>query len=336
MASVKLGSIVSDIRGSIGGVVYSRNGGGAYAKARTCPTNPNSTRQQFVRSIMSSMHPAWLALLATVRIGWATYAKNVSIPNRLGDQINVSGYNMYCRTRAICELLGISMPAVAPPTFSLAEQDPTIAVVANGVTDMLSITFDALLGWANEVGGYLLVYQGIPQNGTINSYDGPFTYAGAVPGAASPPSSPAEIASVYNMTAGQKCFCQFRILRADGRLSTPFRSEVVVTGTPLVAPSAAGVYSGGVLTTTITFPQNMNQDVLPNAGDFKYTGGDAVGLAHTAGAWNSATELELTVTTAIDCLGTGALTYTPGTIPLITADGGAYEGFEVEEVVGES
>jgi hypothetical protein len=336
MASIKLGSIASDIRGSIGGTVFSRNGGGAYAKQRIKGTNPSSTAQQFVRSIISSMYAAWAALSDPVRTGWATYASNVTLVNRLGDAINVSGYNMYCRTRAVCELLGVSMPSVAPATMTLAEQDPTIAVVANGVSDLLSIAFDNALGWANEVGGYLLCYQSKPVNATINNYTGQYKYAGVISGAASPPSSPAVIASLYNLTAGQKCFMQFRILRADGRLSTPFNTNVVVTGTPLVAPTAAGVYTGGVLTTTLTFPQNMNQDVTPNASDFKITSGDAENLAHTAAVWNSATELELTITTAIDPIGTGTLAYVVGTIPLITAAGGAYDGFEVEEIVGES
>jgi hypothetical protein len=336
MATIKLGGIASDIRGSIGGVVYSRNGGGAYAKQRVKPTNPNTSGQQIARSIISSMFAAWSLLTALVRTGWATYAKNVTLPNRLGDPINLSGYNMYTRTRAITELLGIAMPANAPTTYSLAEQDSTLAVVADGAADTLSITFDNLLGWANEVGGKLLIYQGVPQNPTVNSYDGPFRYAGCISGAVSAPTAPQVISSVYNITEGQRCFVQARILRADGRLSTPFKTECLVTGTPLVAPAAVGTYSGGVLTTVLTFPQSMNVGSLPAAADFRYTGGACVNMAHTTAVWTNATHLTLTVTTANSPVGTGSLVFTPGVIPLLTQSGKIYEGFTKEEVVSGS
>jgi hypothetical protein len=228
MASIKLGSIASDIRGSIGGTVFSRNGGGAYAKQRVKGTNPNTGGQQLMRSIISSMIVAWAALSAGVKTGWSNYAQSVTLINRLGDAINVSGYNMYCRTRSLVMRLGLTMPATAPTILTLAEQDPTIAVTPSAGGSTLSIAFDHLLGWAGELGGHLVVYQGRPQNATVNSYDGPFNIMGMVDGALVPPTSPASMPSLYTMAVGQHCFCQFRILRADGRLSTPFRKMGVV------------------------------------------------------------------------------------------------------------
>jgi hypothetical protein len=228
MASIKLGSIVSDIRGVIGGTVFSRNGGGAYAKARTSGTNPNSTAQQTVRSIISACYAAWSALTAAIREDWGTYAKNVTVPNRLGDQINLSGYNMYCRTRAVLALIGEAMVAAAPTDMSLAEQDPTITITPSEAGGDIDVAYDNTLGWANEVGGHLLCYQGLPQNKTINSYDGPFKYAGKVDGAATPPTSPYAMTSLYTITEGQKCFMKFRVVRADGRVSSFFRADELV------------------------------------------------------------------------------------------------------------
>jgi len=228
MASIKLGAIASDIRGSIGGTVFSRNGGGAYAKQRVCPTNPNTAGQQLMRSVMSSMIAAWAALSAAVRSAWAVYATNVTLPNRLGDQINLSGYNMYTRTRAIIERLGMAMPVAAPTVMTLAEQDPSVAITPSLAGQTISVAFDNTLGWAGEVGGVLIAYQGLPQNPTVNSYDGPFKIMGSVAGAVVPPVSPAVLPSVYIIALGQKCFMQFRILRADGRLSEPFRVSGLV------------------------------------------------------------------------------------------------------------
>lgn len=224
MATIKLGSIASDIRGSIGGTVFSRNGGGAYAKQRTKGTDPRTSLQQHVRSIMSGMIGYWAALTQSVRDDWAVYARQVPFINRLGDAINLSGYNMYCRTRSICELIGVATPAAAPTVMYLAESDPSVSIAPDASEQNVDITFDNTLPWASEVGGYLLAYQGLPQPATRNSYSGPYLYAGKVDGAESAPTSPATVALPYTMAAGQKCFMQFRIMRADGRLSSPFRS----------------------------------------------------------------------------------------------------------------
>lgn len=223
MATIKLGGNISDIRGSIGGTVYSRNRGGAYAKQRVKGTNPNTARQNVVRAIMSSMYTAWAALTATVRNNWAAYAAAVPFMNRLGDTINLTGYNMYTRTKAIFDLIGETMPAAAPTVLTLPAQDPTVAITPDVSDNNISVAFDDSAAWAAETGGHMVVYQSPPQNPTINSYDGPFTYAGKIDGAVVPVSSPAVVTSLYTMAAGQKVFCQFRIVRADGRVSNPFR-----------------------------------------------------------------------------------------------------------------
>jgi hypothetical protein len=227
VATIKLGAIASDIRGSIGGTVFSRNGGGAYAKARTKGTDPNTALQQVMRGIMSGMIGAWAALTAAVRADWAVYARQVPFINRLGDAINLSGYNMFVRTKSICELIGATMPAAAPTVMYLSETDPTVVITPDASSKNVSVAFDNTLPWAGEVGGHLLCYQGLPQSATRNSYSGPFLYAGKVNGAATPVTSPATVALPYTMAAGQKCFMQFRTMRADGRLSSPFR----ITGT---------------------------------------------------------------------------------------------------------
>jgi hypothetical protein len=224
MASIKLGSLASDIRGSIGGTVFSRNGGGAYAKQRTKGTNPNSSGQQVMRSIMATMFTMWSALTAAVRTNWATYAANVSMINRLGDSINVTGYNMYARTRAIMDRLGMNMVVAAPTVMTLAEQDSTVAVTPSVAGQTLSVAFDEDLPWALEVGGTLIAYQGLPQNPAVNSYKGPYRIMGSVAGSVEGASSPASLPVLYTIALGQKCPMQFRILRADGRLSEPFRT----------------------------------------------------------------------------------------------------------------
>ena len=158
MATIKLGAAISDIRGSIGGTVFSRNGGGAYAKARIKGTNPNTAPQQMVRAIISSMFAAWTLLTGAVRTGWANYAANVSMINRLGDVINLSGYNMYTRSRALFEMIGATMPATAPSVMALAEKtEVSLRLLRPPMGLSASHLITALAGRAKLVDGFWFI-----------------------------------------------------------------------------------------------------------------------------------------------------------------------------------
>lgn len=225
MALLKLGPAVSGISGSIGGTTFARNRYGAYARARTKPVNPNSTRQAAVRTIMSYCRTAWYSTLTAVqRTQWALYANNVPMINRLGETINLSGYNQFCRSAAALQNAGLDIVAPGPTEFALPEQDASLAVAGDESTQMLAVTFDNTLAWAHETGSSLLLYQGAPQDVTRNFFNGPWRYMGKVAGNdTTPPTSPSSIAAVFPIASGQKVWLKARVLRADGRLSGFFR-----------------------------------------------------------------------------------------------------------------
>lgn len=335
MALLKFGSLATDVRGSVGGLVFSKNRFGHYTRGRVKPVNPHSERQDNIRSTMSSMRNIWDGILtADQRAAWAAYAANVTIQNKVGESVNATGYNQWCRTNVQLVYAGLSRVDDAPIDFSLAEQDPTLEVITTISNGKVAVYFDRLLNWAKETGAYMTIFQGSPKAKTINFFNGPWRQIGSIAGVdGAAPASPQLFDVDFPIGLGQLQVVKARIIRADGRASNPFTARCFVTGTPLVAPSAVGTYATGVLTSVLTFPQNMNVGALPAAGDFKYTGGACTGLAHTLAVWTNATTLTLTVTTANSPVGTGELTYIPGTIPLLTTAGGKYDGFAVEEVV---
>jgi hypothetical protein len=230
MALIKLGGGIAQMSGSIGGTTFARNRYGAYARNRTVPTNPSSAAQNKIRGCAANLKAAWINdLTQSERNAWADYAANVSMVNRLGETINLSGYNQFCRTNAALLYQDKAIIEVAPSEFSVGEQDPTITVAGTASDQKISVAFDNALGWANEVGGYLLLQMGKPQNPTVNFFKGPWKTIGTVDGAAVAATSPASLDSAYLITAGQKLFLQARIMRADGRLSAPFRCEGTCT-----------------------------------------------------------------------------------------------------------
>lgn len=227
MALIKLGGGVTGMSGSIGGTTFARNASGAYARARTVPINRKTLAQVKIRAIMSQLKTAWLALSAAERTAWATYAGNVAMSNRLGETVYLSGFNQFCRTNGALLYQGAAIVEAAPTIFTLAEQDPTLSIAAVGATGVVTVTFDDSLGWCSEVGGFMVLQESAPQNPSVNFFNGPWKTAGALGGAVVPIASPQVFTSSYTLAAGKRIWLQARIIRADGRLSAPFRDDVL-------------------------------------------------------------------------------------------------------------
>lgn len=230
MALIKLGGGVTDIRGSIGGTVFSRNRFGAIARARTKPVDPSTSLQTAIRALMGQVRDAYFnTLTAAQKDEWESYAANVEMQNRLGETVNLTGYNMYCRSNIPILQAGLDRVDDGPTNFTLAEQDGSVAVTATAASNGVSVAFDDTLDWLDETGGALLVYESRPMSAGVNFFKGPFRYLGKVEGDDStPPTTPAAFTSNYQLAVGQKQFYQFRIVRADGRLSAPFRTSDIV------------------------------------------------------------------------------------------------------------
>lgn len=213
-------SVFSQASGSIGGTVFSHNRGGQYVRQRSTPTDPNTTRQQNVRAYFTSLSQRWTDTLTVAqRLGWAVYAASVPVINRLGDQVFLTGQNHYIRSNTPRLQLGLAVVDDFPYTLTLPTLS-AVGVTVDSTADELDVTFDANDGWANEDGGRLAVYQSPPLSPTINFYKTPFQFAGTIDGSATtPPTSPATVTSLFDFTAGQKCFIQVRALTEDGRLS---------------------------------------------------------------------------------------------------------------------
>ncbi len=227
MALVKLGGGIVQISGSIAGNTFARNRSGNYMRARTKPVNPNTSLQQQVRATMAVLTTLWASTLtADQRTAWNLYASNVNMKNRLGETINLTGFNHYIRSNSIRLSKGVATVDDGPTVFELPEQDPTLAVTCSEATQFLTIAFDNTLAWATEDGGLIFFFQGQPQNAQRNFFDGPWRYAVAIagidPGGAASPAIPA---AVFPIAEGQRIWVYARIQRADGRLSEVFRAD---------------------------------------------------------------------------------------------------------------
>lgn len=70
-----VGFTYGELRGKIGGTVYSRNKAGAYARARVTPVNPQTVRQQNARYRFGNMSILFQSLSTMQKNCWETFAK---------------------------------------------------------------------------------------------------------------------------------------------------------------------------------------------------------------------------------------------------------------------
>ena len=225
--SIKFGGGVTDMRGSAGGNTYSRNRFGAYMRNRTVPINPNTGRQQLIKASMAALTARWSqTLTAAQRTAWNLYGSNVAMLNRLGETIYLTGFNHYIRSNIFREAYNKTIIDAGPTIFELPAQDPSFSFTCGEAAQQLSVAFDDTMDWDNEDNGFLVYYQGQPQNAQRNFFDGPWRLLSFTAGVTGVPvASPVVEAAVFAMAEGQHQWVYARILRADGRMSQPFRHD---------------------------------------------------------------------------------------------------------------
>lgn len=225
--------VLTGASGSVGGVTYSHNRSGMYRRARAIPVNPNTPNQVQVRSALTSLVTAWTETLTDAeRAAWDLYGQNVPVINPLGASITLSGQNWYIGANA--PRLQADEKLNPTPAIARVDNAPTIfdrgtfttpTAAADGGGDV-AISFTNTDAWADEVGSFMFIYQGRPQNTSINFFNGPWRLVALIAGAAVPPTSPLTITAQaltdngYAPADGQKQWMTVSVSRVDGRYST--------------------------------------------------------------------------------------------------------------------
>lgn len=216
--------------GSIGADTYSHNRFGQYVRNRTKPVNPNTPRQVLMRAALAELTVRWSqTLTAGQRTAWNLYASSVVMKNKIGEDTLLTGFNHYLRSNTSLIHFGGAPVDAGPTVFELPAHDPAYAIAISEATQQITVTYDDTMDWNDENGGRLLGFQGSPQNPQRNFFGGPWRWHGNLAGVnGAPPASPQILGTSFVCTAGQRVWTYGRISRADGRLSTPFQTDIIV------------------------------------------------------------------------------------------------------------
>lgn len=152
MAKIKFGAIVTDVRGAIDSVVYSRSKYGAYARKKVTPVNPNTAAQSLARAIFGSASSLFKSLGAATIESWNSVAGEYSRTNVFGDNLPLSGQTLFTKLKSqlvnlqvfvnpiAISPLTVLAPFVDSVVFDQALEEITLVQLsATDATDVIAI-----------------------------------------------------------------------------------------------------------------------------------------------------------------------------------------------------
>ncbi len=238
------GAMVGDLSGSIGSTTASRNKFGQYFRSKVIPVNPNTTRQQAVRTRFATLVARWNDTLTEAqRIAWNLWAQNTTIQGKDGNPINVTGQNAYIRFNTARLQVSGAIVDAGPIIFNNGNPVTSFTTINQGVIGEIGVTTDAfsinadVAGLASDAGD-LSVFLGPPVNASRNFFKGPYQFCTseavvANDSEAALTTAAADQEQASDLAVGQFRSIRFRLIYDDGRLSERFEALAIVAEDPI-------------------------------------------------------------------------------------------------------
>lgn len=223
------GIAVGALSGSIGGTTASHNKGGPYFRTRAMPTNPSSAAQQSVRADLATISGDWQNLTGAQRLAWDEWGRQNPIKNALGQSILKSGHQSYVglNTRI---LLASGTPISVPPVVARPDGFLTVVQAGDIGAGNVDLTFTAALVSGNQV----MLRGAVTDSAGISYVKNllKFIAFSAVDQASPWDNESAIIAVLGTLIVGQTLHIEAaQFDPANGQVSTPVRSDVVIVST---------------------------------------------------------------------------------------------------------
>jgi hypothetical protein len=142
MAIIQLGSLISGIKGSIGGITFSSNAAGICAKQKVRKRKSVTGKQSLSLQNNNAAVAAWASLSLSNKNAWIAYASLYSKTDRYGVSKTLTGFNWFVSIFNASMYVNGTFPLV-PPTYGLPASLPSFSVNVNS-SDFI-ITFDSAI-----------------------------------------------------------------------------------------------------------------------------------------------------------------------------------------------
>ena len=230
MAKCKLGPIVAQASGSMGGTVFAHNRYGSYFRQRVIPVTSTTAAALAQKARMAAHSAAFGALTAPQILGWDQWAQSNPITDRLGDQQILTGHASFVRINMRLDKAG-QTPLVAPPIGTSPLSLTTLTLSADIGIGTFDLTFAATPTAAED----MLVVQACNVDSIAIKYvQNLFRTIGFSTVAQA---SPLDIDTMYaakfgTPAVGSYVHCQVWVLDTEtGLISRPIKSSAIVVET---------------------------------------------------------------------------------------------------------
>lgn len=232
MAKVVFSDLIVEMRGKVGGAVYSKNKGGAYRKRRTVPSNPQTAAQIAVRGKVSTLSQAWKTLTSEQQAAWQAATPQFQYVNNLGQ---LQSYTAQALFMALNSSIRAANPSAslltsppAPASITNVVPSAVTALVDSGLLDEFAITFAPTVP-----AGHAVIVQATRgmSSGVTRPSKSDFRQIGVIAAAATSPynGQAAYLATFGSPSIGQKVFARFvTVLLATGQRIEGGQVETVV------------------------------------------------------------------------------------------------------------
>ncbi|MGL4901445.1 MAG: hypothetical protein ACRC4U_15370 [Shewanella sp.] len=222
---MKFGAIVVDGRGKINGMVASKNRAGAYLRTKVTPVNPQTSRQGFVRSALTSLAQAWRGLTEAQRLSFNAAVQSFAKTDIFGDLKNPSGFNLYMRLNQ-----NLSTISAAPIDQAPLPAEVLSVTLDNLTCDVSAETLELTLSGDVPSGSIAVLEATAPQSPGKSFVKSEYRWLLIFSGPASATLDfwTTYIARFGAPVAGQKVFIRVKFVnQTTGQASTPQSASVV-------------------------------------------------------------------------------------------------------------
>lgn len=165
MAKVKFGAMVTDARGKVDGVVFTKGPFGAVVRTKVSNINKRTPFQSVQRSITSRLMKRWGSVLSSAqRQAWDEAAHYHLLPDIFGNSQVVSGLNFYVRQNSLRLngwsefpddglFEGVEFIDVPPTSYIISVQPPLAASVKLVTLMGSAFRFEVQLDDAFDING---------------------------------------------------------------------------------------------------------------------------------------------------------------------------------------
>lgn len=232
MAKIKFSALVSEMRNKLNGSVMSKNRYGNYVRNKVTPVNPQTSFQQNVRALLSSLSSAWTGLTEAQRNGWRALAQAIPFTDIFGDQKFLDGKAMYIKLNSNLVNAGEAAVSAAPAQVAIPEF--AIDDLVAEETDGSLVTLDAAFNPAVIPAGFVIAIYATPGvKPGVNFVKNLYRFIGTVDALAA---GEADLLEMWNdrfggVIPGQRIFVRAALISTDsGQAGIPTeQSAVIVT-----------------------------------------------------------------------------------------------------------